>query len=106
MQHNDMMGIEAESSCKPEERSNGFVIKSVSSANISPVRDTDMRTIVQMYPEISEDEIPADGSFIIITEQAEKEIKIHVSWGKKTDENINEQGGIPVSYTHLTLPTT
>lgn len=74
-----------------------FVIKSNATDKvIDIVREVDAKQLFSDYPalkglmELKKMKFP----FLYISEQAEREIKEHISWNEKTQVNVCEQGGI------------
>ncbi len=79
--------------------SNGgsFVIKSKPSDKLFNImQEVDVEELYLEYPALKEinrlDKIKSP--LLYLSDQAEKEIKSHISWNKKTISNVNEQGGI------------
>lgn len=76
----------------------GFVIKKRTEASrgAGPLCPLDVEKVLAEYPELNflADLQEVRTPLLVFTENAERTIKKHVSWGKKTRENVNEQGGI------------
>lgn len=75
--------------------SGSFVIrKRPSSEDVSFVCGVSPEELAELYPDVSAFG-PLDGhSALVILDEAEAAIKSHIGWGRKTQANVTEQGGI------------
>lgn len=74
-----------------------FVIKrKPSDKTVDIVRKIDIEQLLLEYPALEDikDIDKMEHPLLYISEQAEREIKEHISWDKKTSVNVYEQGGI------------
>ena len=89
---------ETEQDAPITEGGSGFVIKkrTEASGDAGPLRPLDVEKVLAEYPELTF--LPnlwdVKTPVLVFTENAERTIKKHISWGKKTRENVYEQGGI------------
>ena len=81
-----------------------FVIKSISKdKNLTVLSETSIEDLIKAYPMLGK----IDGikklkvPLLVISECAETEIKKHVMWDKKTNENVYEQGGILIGKPYM-----
>ena len=86
-----------EASAPEKQPARGFVIRKKSSA-ANVVRIISVSELLSRYPALQEQgNFDASGEpLLYITENAERTIKEHIAWGKKTRQNVHEQGGILV----------
>ena len=80
-----------------DKRGRGFVIRKKSPA-VNVVRAVAVSELLSRYPALKEiKNFDADAEpLLYISEGAERTIKEHIAWGKKTRQNVREQGGILV----------
>ena len=98
-ENDDLTIVETQLSTLEETESTkgNFVIKrKPSDKAVDIVREIDIEQLLLEYPALEDikgiDKM--ERPLLYISEQAEKEIKKHISWDKKTSANVNEQGGI------------
>lgn len=91
-------GTEEEQPMKPEKKASGaFVIKRRSAVSgDGAVRAVTAEQFLREHPELASVKGPTDlrGPLLVISRRAEREIKKHIGWAKKTRQNVREQGGI------------
>lgn len=73
-----------------------FIIRRKPESGDSVIRDVSLESLLKRYPilraqrGLDKTECP----LLVITEDAERIIKEHISWGEKTEWNVREQGGL------------
>lgn len=94
--------VESDAGEEIKSQEGSFVIKRKEKAP-EILREISIEELINIYPWIqnSDDIRKTKEPLLILSEQAEKGIKEHIAWNKKTKENIYEQGGILIGRPYL-----
>ena len=81
----------------PSERTKPiFIIRRKPESGESIMRDVSPESLLERYPMLKaqRDFDKVERPLLVITEEAERIIKTHIEWGRKTERNVCEQGGL------------